>query len=87
MGNLLKIEPDSKDGLIKNLSEALELARKGQIKHLSIIYEREDGEGVRNYCHGIRASINMLLDIAKHDMVNEFPTTDIKKYGDDSDQQ
>ena len=85
MTKLLKIEPDSKDGLIKNLSEALELARKGQIDSLSIIYERKDGDGIRNYYHGIKASVNMLLDIAKHDMFDEFPTISHHQYGDDSE--
>lgn len=83
MGKVLKIEPDSKDGLIKNLSEALDLARKGQIDNLSIIYERKDGDGIRNYYSGIKAQINMLLDIAKHDLLDEFPTTSEHHYGDD----
>ncbi len=84
MGKLLEIEPDSKDGLIKNLSEALELARKGQIEHLSIIYERKgDDGGIRNFYSGIKASVNMLLDIAKHDILDEFPVTHEHQYGDD----
>ena len=85
MGKLLKIETESKNGLIKNLSEALEFARKGQIDHLSIIYERKDSDGIRNFFFGIKANINMLLDIAKHDMFEEFPTTHTKEYGDDSE--
>jgi len=85
MGKLLEIEPDSKDGLIKNLSEALELARQGQIEHLSIIYERKDGNGIRNFYYGVKSSVNMLLDIAKHDMFDEFPTAYSHHYGDNSD--
>ena len=85
MGKIIEIEPDSKDGLIKNLSKALERARKGQIENLSIIYEQKDGDGITNFYYGIKASINMLLDIAKHDLLDEFPGTYVKEYGDDSD--
>ena len=83
MAKILKIEPNSKDGLIKNLSRVLELARKGQIENLSIIYERKDGDGITNFYYGIKASINMLLDIAKHDLLDEFPGTYVKEYGDE----
>ena len=83
MGKLLEIEPSSKNGLIKNLSKALELARRGQIEHLSIIYERKGGDGITNFYYGIKASTNMLLDIAKHDLLDEFPPTHGQYYGDE----
>ncbi len=81
MAKVLKIEPDSKNGLIKNLSEALELARENKIDHLCIIYERKDGDGIRNYYYGSIACVNMLLDIAKRDVVEDFPTIYEHEYG------
>lgn len=84
MAKVLKIEPDSKDGLIKNLSEALEHARKGEIKHLSIIYERKrEDEKIRNFYFGEYASVNLLLDIAKQDILKEFPSLYQQTYGEE----
>jgi hypothetical protein len=76
MAKVLKIEPKSKDGLIKNLSEALEYARKGEIDNLDIVYERSDPDnGIKHYHYGNRGAVNLLLDIAKHDILADYPAT------------
>jgi len=70
---IIKMPDNNQDGLLRNLSEALELARRGGIEAIIIGYMRKDEQhSVRTYCYNTkRAEFNLLLDITKGDLLAE----------------
>ena len=71
---IIKLPDNSKDGLLRNLSEALELARHGGIEAIIIGYMRKDEKhSVRTYMYNTkRAEFNLLLDITKGDLLESL---------------
>jgi len=72
MSKVLKIEPNTKDGLLKTISKALENARKGNIEQFLISWKTKDDEQGEHYFNGNGPELNIMIDVLKANLINTF---------------
>jgi len=85
-----QIIPLDNSGLRKNVSELLQAIHSKNIKSVFISYMRNDPESsVRTYSYSTdRAKYNLLLDIAKHDLLESlYEGDEVRMYPDDEDEE
>lgn len=79
--------PTDSNGLLRNISELLQQARDKNLKAVFIAYTRKSDGGTLSYTHKpTEADFNLLLDIAKHDLlVGVCEGEEITHYEDDEE--